>query len=55
MKKDYKKRKEKLSKDIKVFLMKQKRKSSNMVVNHTKIYQKLKNKSWLSIEKNIIK
>ena len=26
-----------------------------MVMNHTKIYLKMKNKNWLSIEKNIIK
>ena len=40
-------------KDIKVFL--KKKKKENMAVNHTKIYQKMKNKSLLSIEKNIIK
>ena len=45
----------KLMKDIKVFLKKKKIKSSIMVVNDTKIFQKLKNKSLLSIEKNIIK
>ena len=45
----------KLMKDIKVFLKKKKIKSSIMVVNDTKISQKLKNKSLLSIEKNIIK
>ena len=38
----------KLMKGINVFL-----KSSNMVVSDTKIYQKMKNKSLLSIEKNI--
>ena len=42
----------KLMKDIKVFLKKKKTKT-----NHTvkKIYQKMKNKSWLNIEKNITK
>ena len=44
----------KLMKDIKIFLKKKKRKSNNMVVNVTKISQKMKNKSLLSIEKNII-
>ena len=47
IKKDYKK---KLMKDIKIFL-KKKRKNDNMVVNDTKICQKMKNKSLLSIEK----
>ena len=45
----------KLVKNIKIFLKKKKKKSSNMVVNVTKISQKMKNKSLLSIEKNIIK
>ena len=45
----------KLVKDIKVFLRKKKKKSNNAVVNYTKISQKMKNKSLLSIEKNIIK
>ena len=44
----------KLVKDIKIFLEKKKNKSSNMVVNVTKISQKMKNKSLLSIEKSII-
>ena len=44
----------KLVKDIKIFLEKKKKKSSNMVVNVTKISQKMKNKSLLSIEKSII-
>ena len=39
----------KLAKDDKVFL--KKKKSVNMVVNDTKIYQNLKHKSLLSIEK----
>ena len=42
-------------KDIKVFLEKKKKKSDNMVVNNAKIYQKMKNKSFLSKEKNIKK
>ena len=45
----------KLVTDIKVFLRKKKKKSNNMVLNDTKLYQKMKNKSLLSIEKNIIK
>ena len=44
----------KLMKDIKIFQKKKKRKSNNMVWNVTKISQKMKNKSLLSIEKNII-
>ena len=44
----------KLLKDIKVFLEKKKKKSDNMVVNDTKIYQKMKTESWLSIEKKYI-
>ena len=47
--------KERLVKDIKVFLKKKKKKSNNMVVNDTKIYQKMKNKSLLSIEKKYYK
>ena len=42
-----------LVKDIKVFL--KKKKKTNMVVNDTKIYKNMKNKSWLSIEKGIMK
>ena len=45
----------KLVKDIKIFLKKKKKKRNNMAINVTKISQKLKNKSLLSIEKNIIK
>ena len=41
----------KLVKDIKIFLRKKKKKSNNMVVNVTKISQKMKNKTLLSIEK----
>ena len=44
----------KLVKDIEIFLRKEKKKSDNMVVNITKISQKMKNNSLLSIEKNII-
>ena len=44
----------KLVKDINIFLKKKKKKSGNMVVNVTKISQKMKNKSLLSKEKNII-
>ena len=43
--------KNKLVKDIKIFLKKKKRKSNNMVVNIKKIYEKMKKKSLLSIEK----
>ena len=45
----------KLVKNIKVFLKKKKKKYHNMIVNDIKFYQKMKNKSLLSIEKNIIK
>ena len=41
-------------KDIKIFLKIEKKKSNNVVVNVTKISQKMKNKSLLSIEKSII-
>ena len=51
--KNKKRLQKKLVKDIKIFL-KKKKKSNNMVVNVTKISQKRKNKSLLSIEKNII-
>ena len=47
IKKGYRKN---LMKDIKIFLKKKKEKSDSMV---KKISQKLKNKSFLSIEKNI--
>ena len=40
-----------LVKNIKIFLKKKKKKSSNMVVNVTKISQKMKNESFLTIEK----
>ena len=45
----------KFGKDIKLFLKKKKKKSDNINVNNTKIYQKMKNKCLLSIEKNIYK
>ena len=45
----------KLAKDIKVFLRKKKGKSNNIDLNDTKIYLKMKNKSFLNIEKNIPK
>ena len=41
----------KLVKDIKILLKKKKKKSDNMVVNVTKIFQKMKNKRLLSTEK----
>ena len=44
----------KLVKDIKIFLKKKKWKSNNMVINITKISRKMKKKSLLSIEKNIM-
>ena len=43
-----------LAKDIKIFLKKKKKKSDNMVVNVTKVSQKMKKKTtkkhWLSIK-----
>ena len=45
----------KLVKDIKLFLNKRQKKSNNMAMKDTKVSQKMKNKSWLSIEKNILK
>ena len=48
MNKDYKKI---LVKDIKIFLSKKKEKSDDRVVNVTKIFQKMKNKTLLSMEK----
>ena len=42
----------KLVKDIKIFLKKKKRKTDNMVINVTKISQKMKSKSFFCIEKN---
>ena len=46
-------RKKKLTKDIKIFLKKQKRKSNTVLVKVTKISQKMKTKILLSMEKNI--
>ena len=48
------KTKKKLLEDIKIFLRKKKKISDNMVINVTKISQKMKNKRLLIIEKNII-
>ena len=42
----------KVEKDIKIFQKKQKKNSTNMVVNVTRISQKMKKINWLSIEKN---
>ena len=47
--------KKKLVKDIKIFLRKKKKKSDNTVRDNTKIYLKMKNKSLLSLEQNMIK
>ena len=44
-----------LVKDIILFLEKKKKKSNNMIVNDTKIYPEIENKSLLNIGKNIIK
>ena len=51
----YQNNKERLVKDVKVFIKKKNEKSNNMVVNDKKVKQKMKNKSLLSIEKYIIK
>ena len=48
-------KKEKPVKNTKDVPKKEKKKSDNIVVNDTKIYQKMKNKSLLSIEKNVTK
>ena len=45
----------KVLKDTKVFLKKKMKKSNTMVVKDANISQKMKNKNWLSIEKNITK
>ena len=52
---DKKRLQKKLVKNITVFLKKKKKKSDSMVVNNTKISQKMKNKRLLRIEKNITK
>ena len=44
----------KLAKYIKIFLEKKKKNSGNMVVNISKISQKMRNKSLLSVEKNLL-
>ena len=44
----------KLRKDIKIILKKKKKKSNNMDMSFTKISQKMKSKSLLSIAKGII-
>ena len=43
--------KKKLVRGIKIFLKKKKKKSDNIVLNVTKIFQKIKSKSLLSIKK----
>ena len=43
-----------LVKDIKIFLKQKKKRSNNIVEKITKISQKMKNRTLLSIEKNII-
>ena len=40
-------------KNVEVFINKKKKRNNNMVVKYTKIYQKKKNKSLLSIEKDV--
>ena len=47
--------KKRLVKCIKIFLKRRKTKKKNMVLNNIKISHKIKNKCWLSIEKNIMK
>ena len=51
IKKDYKKQ---LKKHFKIFIRKKKKKTDNMVINVTKISQKMKNKSLSSVENSII-
>ena len=50
-----KERQQKSTWNISVFFRKNKKKSDNIVVNNTKNFEKMKNKSLLSIEKNIMK
>ena len=54
----YQKNKERLqkelAKDIKIFLKKKMKKSDNMIMNVTKISQKMKNKNLLRIDQNIV-
>ena len=53
---DNKERLQKMSfKNIKIFLNTKNKKSDNMVMKDTNILQRMKNKSWFSGEKNIIK
>ena len=51
--KHYQNNQERLQKKLvkNVFLKKKKKKSDNIVTNNTEIYEKMKNKSLLSIEK----
>ena len=51
IKKDYKKQ---LKKHFKIFIRKKKKKTDNMVINVTKISQKMKNKSLSSVENSIV-
>ena len=52
--KNYQENKDRLQKKLmKDLSNEEKEKSDNIVVNNKKIYQKMKNKSLLSIEKNI--
>ena len=53
IKKIKKRLQKKLTKDIKIYLKKKNKKSSNMVVKAIKISWKMTNKSLLSTEKNI--
>ena len=46
--------KNKLVKDVKIFLKKKKKKSNNVDMNVTKISQKVKTIKWLNIEKDNI-
>ena len=50
----YQENKERLQKKFMKDLSKAEKEKSNMIMNDTKIYQKMKNKSLLSLEKNII-
>ena len=57
--KSYRDNKERLQKKLREryqsLSKEEKEKSYKMIVNNTKIYQKMKSKSWLSIARNIIK
>ena len=52
--KHYQENKERLQKKFMKDLSKAEKEKNNMIMNDTKIYQKMKNKSLLSLEKNII-